>query len=225
MAPVSFLDIAQSSADVLGVKPGRIHLGLEQELKHQAFHPITFAGAYEIFDFSNGYDPDRERRHRFGVGRWDEDRVGMYTTKLFHGDGEPRTVHMGLDLQADEATPVFAALPGIIWGAAVLRAPGDYGGTIIVRSYILTGSGKRQEIFVLYGHLSHLSAQRCSRGQEVAKGDLLGWLGGSNENGGWNPHLHLQMSWLEPVAVDLPGAVSLKHRDLARQLFPEPLFF
>ncbi len=229
MAPDLFLDIPQSSADALGVKPGRVRLGLEQELKHQVFSPITFAGSHEVFDFSKGYDPGRERRHRFGVGRWDEDRVGMYTTELFHGAGEPRTVHMGLDLQADEGTPVFAALPGVIWGAAVLRSPGDYGGTIIVRSYFLTGAGKRQEIFVLYGHLSHLSVQRCVQSQElakqeIAKGDLLGWLGGTNENGGWNPHLHLQMSWLEPKAVDLPGAVSLRHRELARILFPEPLF-
>lgn len=225
MAPDSFLDIAQFSADALLVKPGRVPLGLEQELKRQAFCPITFAGAYEIFDFSKSYDPARERRHRFGIGRWDEDRVGMYTTELFQGGGEPRTVHMGLDLQADEGTPVFAALPGVIWGAAVLRAPGDYGGTVIVRSYFSTGSGKRQEIFVLYGHLSHLSVLCCEQGQEIAKGDLLGWLGGPAENGGWNPHLHLQMSWLEPKTVDLPGAVSLKYRELARVLFPEPLFF
>lgn len=225
MAPVSFLDITQSSADALGVRPGRVPLGLEQELKRQVLSPITFAGAFEVFDFSKGYDPARERRYRFGVGRWDEDRIGMYTTELFQSGGEPRTVHMGLDLQADEGTPVFAGLPGVIWGTAILRSPGDYGGVVIVRSHFLTGSGERQDIFVLYGHLSHLSVRRCEQGQEIAQGDLIGWLGGPTENGGWNPHLHLQMSWLEPKAVDLPGAVRLQHRELARILFPEPLFF
>lgn len=225
MAPDSFLDITRSSADALGVKPGRVPLGLEHELKRQVFCPITFAGSHEVFDFSKGYDPARERRHRFGVGRWDEDRVGMYTTELFKSGGEPRTVHMGIDLQADEGTPVFAALPGVIWGAQVLPLPGDYGGTIIVRSSFLTAGGRRQEIFVLYGHLSHLSVRRCEQGQEIAEGDLLGWLGGPHENGGWNSHLHLQMSWLEPKSVDLPGAVSLRHRELARILFPEPLLF
>lgn len=225
MAPVSFLEIQQSSVDPLGVRAGRVPRGLEQELMRQTFAPITFAGSFEVFDFSAGYDPNRECRHRFGIGRWDEERLEMYSADLFHGGGEPRTVHMGVDLQADEGTPVFAVLPGVVWGAAILSTPGDYGGVIVVRSHFLTSEGEKQEVFALYGHLAHVSVRYCREGQNVARGDLIGWLGGPSQNGGWNPHLHLQMSWLEPKAVDLPGVVHSRHRELARLVFPQPLAY
>ncbi len=235
MAPDSFMEISTTDAALLGVKSGRIPLGLAHELQRQVLCPITFAGRYETLDFSKGYDPNRLMQHRYGVGRWDEDRVGMYTAPLFlRGEG-PRSVHMGIDLQAEEGTPVFAALPGVIWGSAILGSPGDYGGTMIVRSRLATHEAARdaapearpealdQEIFVLYGHLSHLSVKEHR--VEFKQGELIGWLGNSRENGGWHPHLHLQMSWLEPLAVDLPGVVSRRHRNIARLLFPEPLLF
>jgi peptidoglycan LD-endopeptidase LytH len=51
---------------------------------------------------------------------------------------------------------------------------------------------------------------------------LMGWLGGKHENGGWNPHLHWQISWLEPLKVDLPGAISKSNEALSRLVFADP---
>lgn len=49
--------------------------------------------------------------------------------------------------------------------------------------------------YTLYGHLSRLSlASKLSAvGCEVAAGDVIGWVGESEVNGGWPPHVHFQV--------------------------------
>ena len=44
------------------------------------------------------------------------------------------------------------------------------------------------------------------------------------ENGGWNPHLHFQLSRVAPKNYDLPGVVSLADRELATRVFPDPRY-
>ncbi|CAN5640661.1 hypothetical protein BH10BDE1_BH10BDE1_11400 [soil metagenome] len=212
------------AARELGVKPGDIPveaLGGQQALlewnrRESWCSPLNIAGESEVFDFTEGYDPNRQLNARFGIGRFGEDRVGMYETTLFKSAEEPRTVHMGLDIGAAEGTPVFAPLDGEIWGADVLPSAGDYGGTVIVKT-----AGERP-LYMLFGHLSTLTARRWSKAQRVDKGELLGWLGSKAENGGWNPHLHWQISWLEPVKVDLPGAVAKSRWAIATRVFADP---
>lgn len=181
--------------------------------------PLVVAGPHETFDFTKGYDPGRKLTARYGFGRYDEDRVGMYEAPLFknEGEGEMRTVHMGLDVGAAEGTPIFAPVNCQIWGAANLANEGDYGGTLVLQAQWDTF-----DLFMLLGHLSKATTSRWKSGDRVEKGDLLGWLGGPRENGGWNPHLHWQLSWLKPLRVDLPGAVRPRHRDWARRVFPDP---
>ena len=53
-------------------------------------------------------------------------------------------------------------------------------------------------------------------------GSILGWLGDRTENGGWNPHVHFQLSLVEPITHDLPGVVSAVDRDWARKNYPDP---
>ena len=211
--------VSRDAASRLGVCGGEIPPDRSDEhLLAQARHwcaPLVIAGTSEVFDFTKGYDPNRQLHASFGIGRYDEDRVGMYKTDLFQGEApeDRRTIHMGLDIGAMEGTPVFAPFAGVIMGTAKREAPGDYGGTIV-----LSGEG----LFSLFGHLSSASADRWQPGDPVVCGDLLGWLGSKAENGGWNPHLHWQLSRLEPLEIDLPGAVSSRNRDLARKVFPDP---
>ena len=47
-------------------------------------------------------------------------------------------------------------------------------------------------------------------------------MGTREVNGGWNPHLHFQLSLLEPETHDLPGAVSVADRSWALRAFPDP---
>lgn len=182
--------------------------------------PVVLSGPYEIFDFTKGYDAGRKLRFPYGWGRYDEDRVGMYNADFFRNGDEPRTIHMGVDLGAPAGTPVFAPVAAQVHASAFRAEVGDYGGTVILKAEESPGDGL--SLFMLFGHLSRASLQLTEAQTRFAAGELIGWLGEKHENGGWNSHLHLQLSWLEPVAVDLPGAVSASNRELARLIFPDP---
>ena len=78
------------------------------------------------------------------------------------------------------------------------------------------------KLWALYGHLSSESLETFKIGDIVEKGQLIGWLGDKNENGGWEPHVHFQLSLEEPLNCDLPGVVTPDERDLALEKYPDP---
>ena len=45
-------------------------------------------------------------------------------------------------------------------------------------------------------------------GMEVAEGQVIATVGDKSVNGGWEPHLHFQLSWEEPEGNDMPGVVA-----------------
>ena len=93
------------------------------------FHPVIhLPDEYDVYDFTEGYDPDRSRRE-FGIGRYDEDRKGMYTESMFTED--QRTIHMGIDIAAPPETPIYAVYDGVIAFMGNNDQPQDYGPTII----------------------------------------------------------------------------------------------
>lgn len=222
-----FIDVDDESAARLGCRGGRVPNSSASTQRifdrwtatRALLSPVTLAGAVEVFDFTESYDANRTLKAPYGIGRYDEDRRGMYNSQLFTREHEPRTIHVGLDIGASEGTPVFAPLESSVWGHAYLSEPGDYGGTIILKSFI---PEQGLAIFMLFGHLSKLSTLRFETGAEVRQGELLSWFGGARENGGWKPHLHWQLSFLEPLKVDLPGVVSKKNHELAKLVFPNP---
>ena len=52
--------------------------------------------------------------------------------------------------------------------------------------------------------------------------EVIGWFGDSTENGGWEPHLHFQLSLVEPTTHDLPGVVAPEDREQALKKYPDP---
>ena len=188
---------------------------------------------------------------RIGWGRYGETRV-LYTSDAYTGGGEggppPRTVHLGVDIEATAGTPVTSPLPGTIHSIARNAASLDYGPTIILRhayrlawvaGSVATSSeptpppaGSVDVVFyTLYGHLgleSLLARDGSARwrvGDAVAAGDTLGWVGGSHVNGGWPPHLHFQIDtevahggW----AGDYPGVCSVPDWPAYTILCPDP---
>lgn len=170
-----------------------------------------------VFDFSRGYDPNHG--HAYGIGRYDEKRVGMYAGELFAGgeDAERRDIHVGIDLGAPAGTEVFAFDDGEIFLFGENPGPGDYGPTLITR-HELDG----RSLWVLLGHLSRDSLANKRRGDRFARGDVLARIGTRDENGGWNPHVHVQLSWVKPEKPDLPGVVSERQRAAALAVFPDP---
>ena len=168
-----------------------------------------------VFDFSVSYDPDRTLESPYGVGRYNEHRPTMYSESSF--TNTQRTVHMGVDLASPAQSPVYAFADGKVLFAGDNQAPQDYGPTLITEHHL--GS---HVLYALYGHLSRASLLKTTKDQVFSAGACLGWLGASSENGGWNPHLHFQLSLVKPMTFDLPGVVSLKDRAWAIRAFPDP---
>lgn len=188
------------------------------DFSRHSFHPVVaLPPSYEVFDFTKGYDPERSLKTGYGIGRYNEDRRGMYTSALFKNAEEARTIHVGIDIGAPAGTPVRAFFPGEVFLFGYNGAEGDYGYTLITR-HQLGG----EYLWALHGHLSEASTSGKAAGQKFAAGEVIAWLGEKHENGGWNPHLHFQLSLVEPKQCDLPGVVSASQLEQALKIYPDP---
>jgi len=177
------------------------------------FHPIVnLPDDYQILDLTKGRWSASKKQ--FSIGKYNEFRPNMYNTKIFEGK---RNIHMGIDIGGPVGTSCMAFSDGTISHFGYNPEPGDYGNVLITRH-------KFSGIYVwaLYGHLSSESINHKEVGQTVAKGEVLGWFGNYQENGGWAPHVHFQLSLLEPTTHDLPGVVSEEDRSKALEHYPDP---
>lgn len=183
--------------------------------KTYRFSPIIdLPENFYIHDFSKGADPIPEG-YTHSVGRYNEVRPNMYTCELFAGH---RNIHMGVDIAAPIGTAVTSFYDGEIAYFANNNRPGDYGPTLVTRHFI---EGK--SLFALYGHLSLESLTEKKEGQKINAGDIIGTIGSEKVNGGWFPHVHFQLSCLDPQKADMPGVVSQSERTQALKDFPDPL--
>jgi 4-aminobutyrate aminotransferase-like enzyme/Ser/Thr protein kinase RdoA (MazF antagonist) len=174
--------------------------------------------------FSHLVEEELARSRRpFGIGRYDEVRA-IYTTDLFRvrgNDGpEWRTVHLGIDVGAAPGTAIHAPLAGVVHSLRDNDAPGDYGPTVILEH---PADDAHPAFWTLYGHLSRESLARLTIGQRVEAGELLGWLGSIDVNGGWWPHVHVQVLCdLLGRDGDFPGVARPAERDVMLALSPDP---
>src|SRR6266581_2524752 len=157
-----------------------------------------------------------------GVGRYDEPRL-LYSSPLFGSAGNPtserRTIHLGIDLFAEQGTTLHAPLDGVVHIVANNSSPLDYGPLLILRHE----TSGREEFFTLYGHLSKDALESLKVGQRVARGQPFARVGSAQENGGWTPHLHFQMiiDVLE-LGADFPGVTYASQRSVWTSLSPNP---
>ena len=161
----------------------------------------------------------RRENARLGVGRYDEARV-LYTSEAFRpAHGEPRTVHLGIDLFVEAGTEIRAPLAGRVHSFAFNDAPLDYGPTIILEHE--TNEGDR--FHTLYGHLSLDSLEGLERERPVARGETFARVGAYPINGNWPPHLHFQIVLdLLDEEGDFPGVAAPSERELWLGLSPDP---
>ncbi len=104
----------------------------------------------------------------------------------------PNIVHTGVDIDADEGTPILAAGPGTVvsadWGLYT-EAPGNqsdpYGQAVVVRHDF---GYKGEALYTIYAHMSEIIAVV---GQHVETGDVLGLVGATGATTG--PHLHFEV--------------------------------
>lgn len=183
-----------------------------------SFHPIvSLPDHYWVLNLQRP-QIDWANPYAFTIGRYDEDRKGMYTQELFSGE---RTIHVGLDIGAPAQTPIHAFEDGFIHSFADNDEDGSYGPTIITEHSIQI-DGQTTTLWVLHGHLSRESLNGLNAGDPIIRGQTIGAMGHENENGGWPPHVHIQLSLEEPEKADLPGVVAPENRDQALLNFPDP---
>lgn len=154
----------------------------------------------------------------FGLGRYDEDRVLYRHSPLFDDDLERRSLHLGIDLFAPAGTAVHAPLTGAVHSLADNTGVGDYGPTVILEHEL---EGHR--FWTLYGHLGRGVLETLRPGTVVAAGEAFAALGDSHENGGWPPHLHLQLiADLGDHVGDFPGVAAPSERVRWLERCPDP---
>ena len=104
----------------------------------------------------------------------------------------PNIVHTGVDIDAEEGTPILAAGPGTVisadWGlfsGAAGNIHDPYGQAVVVRHDF---GYKGETLYTIYAHMSEIVAVR---GQRVETGDILGLVGSTGATTG--PHLHFEV--------------------------------
>ena len=198
-----------NSSDEISMPPGNVMVAWLTG----NYHPVVFLpDEYEVRDFTTGnYIPSE---CDFDIGRYDELRPGMYATELF-SDG--RFLHVGIDIGAPVGTPCMAFDDGEIAHFGYNPDDGDYGNVIVTKHMVgIT------PVWALYGHLCSESIKGKEVGQKISKGEVICWMGDKHENGGWEPHLHFQLSLVEPGTHDMPGVVSPENRLEALAKYPDP---
>jgi len=181
------------------------------------FHPvIKIKEPLPVFDFTDGMDHSEIEKKEWGIGRYNEMRNNMYTAPQYENR---RNIHMGIDIFCPAGEPVFAA-----WDAEIAHLQnhdqqGNYGPTIILRHEL-----EDRTLYALHGHLSLLSLEINEMGKKLNKGEQFAWIGSVDENGGWPPHLHYQISFEDPGEADMPGVVAEEEREEALKKYPDPNF-
>lgn len=138
--------------------------------------------------FDPWFAAHQARGIHYGLGLYGENRT-VYATAQFADAASPerRTVHLGIDVFAPAGTPVHAPLPGRIRHLTYNPDPLDYGHTLILE-HEMDGL----PFFTLYGHLAATLPGLHPTGT-VEAGQIIAYLGDWPENGGWAPHLHVQI--------------------------------
>jgi len=154
-----------------------------------------------------------------GIGPWGEDRP-VYTTEAFvsrMAAGKRRSLHLGLDLFLDAGANVRAPLAGRVIDLYATDLPLDYGHAVLLQHDPVEGI----RFYTLWGHLSAGTVHARHLGEVLEAGDVIGQLGRNTENGGWAPHLHLQILTYKPEsAADVIGAGEPDYKAVWAELFP-----
>jgi 4-aminobutyrate aminotransferase-like enzyme/Ser/Thr protein kinase RdoA (MazF antagonist) len=157
------------------------------------------------------------------IGGWGEARP-IYNGRAFGRlSSDPlalaRTHHLGVDVSLPAGTAVHVPYAGEIYAAGYAADQFDYGGYVLLAHTIPSG----EKFYSLYGHLDAESIKHLNTGDTLKAGEKIGNLGTYNQNGGWWPHLHLQlMTEMPPTDYTPPGACEIQFWETAKDLCPNP---
>lgn len=123
-----------------------------------------------------------------GISGYIENRTIYTSSALFNSRKEPRSIHIGIDIWMKAGTKIYCPLPGKLHSYNYNTGFGDFGPTIVIEHNI-----NGIDFYTMYGNLSLSSLNDLKTGNPYQKGDIIGEVGGSFENGQWPPHLHFQI--------------------------------
>ncbi|MBS3647205.1 aminotransferase class III-fold pyridoxal phosphate-dependent enzyme [Pseudaminobacter sp. 19-2017] len=188
----------------------------------EADHPMTVASAAAEPQVASAWWEAHAAEHgiALGVGPWGEART-VYSGDMFRSrfvEGERRIHHLGLDLFMPAGTKLHTPLAAMVKSVEIEEDPLGYGGLVA----LLHEPEGCPPFVTLWGHLAHEAAARLKPGDRLEAGVLVGEMGTDTENGGWAPHLHLQIS-VDPqlAARDILGVGEARYLDVWRSLFPD----
>jgi 4-aminobutyrate aminotransferase-like enzyme/Ser/Thr protein kinase RdoA (MazF antagonist) len=174
----------------------------------------------QIIDWSSGADRQQHiAEGRPALGRYAERRT-IYDTPAFGTPfGERRTLHLGIDIFVPAGTPGRSPLDGVVHSCDIRDEPGDYGGVVIIEYRTSDGT----PFWMLVGHLDHASIGALKPGNHIERGGVFAHVGARDENGGWTPHLHVQLyTDLLGQSTELDGVARASQRDVWTSISPNP---
>ena len=155
---------------------------------------------------------------RYAIGGYMEHRTIYNRSELFSDEGEPRRLHLGVDIWGPAGTPVYAPIVGTVHSFADNNNFGNYGPTIILKHQFDDFT-----LYSLYGHLSRASIERLSVDDGVKRNQQIAALGDINENGSWPPHLHFQLMLdIGDAKGDYPGVGYYSRKYEYAKNIPDP---
>ena len=129
----------------------------------------------------------------YQIGRYDEVRWHV-SHELFGGD-----LHVGIDIGAPVGEPIHSFDKGVVYSLGVNAEDGSYGPTIIVEYELEESQFGLFAVTCRWNLSTWFTRYGCRRGPSYATVD------DKSVNGGWEPHLHFQLSWEKPEGNDIPG--------------------
>ncbi len=162
----------------------------------------------------------RDQAFEVGIGRWGERRA-IYAAQAFESrvlSESRRDTHLGLDVFVPAGSALQTMLPAKVVAASNVQLPQDYGGVVLLEH---EGPGGRP-FRTLWGHLDPASIATLRAGDQIAAGQPFARLGSAEVNGGWVPHLHLQLVLTgEDDPADIIGVGESELLPLWESLYPD----
>ena len=158
----------------------------------------------------------------FALGYYSEPRL-VYTDKAFRRGmwraSDRRTVHLGIDVFAPAGTGVRAPIDGVVHAVENRTGHLDYGGMVVLRHETPEGD----QFYSLYGHLDPTVCANLEPGQFLQAGEVFSELGAPTNNGGWAPHLHIQLAvTVDGLGNDWPGVAEPDEIEFWNAICPNP---
>lgn len=124
----------------------------------------------------------------YTFGGFGEDRTEIWKNVELNGQ---QLIHLGVDFNnLIVGEPVASISDGIVIYTQYDKTPiNGWGGRIIIQN---------DNLYYMYGHLQH---DLPKVGTEIKRGSIIGKIGNEEVNGGWFPHLHLQIMKSEYIKL------------------------